>query len=125
MKYTFTKVKENYPKRTYRSKRTLKKLHLQDYGVVLSSIVINIPVFESQYCDSLLDIMYEHDNGIFIFGTDKTTTILVEIPVDKFSIENVKKYCYELLLNLSEIDQNFAEIERIMVDYGDAYYGEW
>ncbi|AQW88830.1 putative structural protein [Erwinia phage pEa_SNUABM_50] len=125
MQYTFDKVKENYPKRAYRSKRTLKKLHLQEFGVVLASIVINASVFDSQYCDTLLDAMYEHDDGIFVCGGKDTTTVLVEIPVGDFSIDYVKNYCHKLLLDLSEIDLSFAEIENITVQYGDAYYGEW
>ena len=38
MQYTFTEVKSVYPKRTYRSKRTLKKMHLNEFSEMLLDI---------------------------------------------------------------------------------------
>lgn len=126
MQYTFTEVNANYPTRTYRSKRTLKKLHLQEFSKTLFKISLDISLFDTEKEDALLDAIYEYDNGVFVYGDiTSATTILVEMNTDKFSPDYVMQYCTILLTELSAIDVRFAELENITIEYGDAYYGEW
>lgn len=125
MQYTFERIEENYPKRKWRSKRLLKKLHLQEFGVMRANIVIDVSIFNSQYCDELIDAMYEYDDGIFVFDGTDLTNVLVDIPVADYSIEYMWNYCYDLLAVLYKIDVNLKKIKKITVKYGDAYYGEW
>lgn len=125
MQYTFTEVKAVYPKRTYRSKRTLKKMHLQEFREMLIDIHLPAPLFDTEKEWELLDAIYEFDDNTFVFGDLSSTNIMIQVPADKFDPESVKQYCLDLLTELSAIDLQFAEIESIVVNYGDAYYGEW
>ena len=125
MQYKFDKINEVYPKRTYRSKRTLKKMHLNEFAETLVSIDLSASVFDAPNESKLIDAMYEFDDNIFVFGADTGTNIMFSLPTQEFSLEVIKKYCEDLLLILSYIDPTFAEIESIAVVYGDAYYGEW
>lgn len=126
MQYLFEKVKENYPKRTYRSKRSLKKMHLKEYAETIVSINLLADVFFTANENKLLDAMYEFDNNMFICSSENDgTNVIFYMPTADFSFEYVEKYCNDLLLVLSNIEPTFAEIESIAVQYGDAYYGEW
>lgn len=125
MQYTFTEVKSVYPKRTYRSKRTLKKMHLQEFREMLIDIHLPVQLFDSEKEWVLLDAIYEFNDNVFVSGSLTSTNIMIQVPADKFDSESVKQYCLDLLTELSAIDINFAEIESIVVNYGDAYYGEW
>ncbi|AMM43871.1 virion structural protein [Pectobacterium phage vB_PcaM_CBB] len=126
MQYSFEKVKENYPKRTYRSKRSLKKMHLKEYAETIVSINLLADVFFSANENKLLDAMYEFDSNMFVCSSvNDGTNVIFYMPTADFSFEYVEKYCNDLLLVLSNIEPTFAEIESIAVQYGDAYYGEW
>ncbi len=125
MQYTFTEVKSVYPKRTYRSKRTLKKMHLNEFSEMLIDIHLPVQLFDTEKEWILLDTIYEFDDNTFVFGDLSSTNIMIQVPSDKFDTESVKQYCLDLLTELSAIDISFAEIESIVVNYGDAYYGEW
>lgn len=125
MQYTFTEVKSVYPKRTYRSKRTLKKMHLNEFSEMLLDIHLPAALFDSEKELALLDAIYEFNDNTFVFGDISSTNIMIQVPADKFNTESVKQYCLDLLTELSAIDVAFAEIESIVVNYGDAYYGEW
>lgn len=121
MKYKFEKVKENYPKRANRSKRSLKKLHLKEYAETIVSINISYKLLDSPYERKLLNSMYEFDSGMFVTNSE----VIFYIPTVDFTFKYVQKYCEKLFMILSEIDQSLAEIGIITVRYGDAYYGEW
>lgn len=126
MQYLFEKVKENFPKRTYRSKRSLKNMHLNEYAETIVSINFLADVLFAEDKNTLLNAMYEYDSNMFVSGSVKYgTNIIFYIPTADFSFEYVEKYCNDLLLVLSNIEPTFAEIESITVQYGDAYYGEW
>lgn len=125
MQYTFTEVKSVYPKRTYRSKRTLKKMHLNEFSEMLLDIHLPAALFDTEKELALLDAIYEFNDNTFVFGDLSSTNIMIQVPEDKFNTESVKQYCLDLLTELSAIDVAFAEIESIVVNYGDAYYGEW
>lgn len=126
MQYSFKKVKENYPKRTYRSKRSLKKMHLKEYAETIVSINFLADVLFSENKNALLDSMYEFDSNMFVCSSvNEGTNVIFYMPTADFSFEYVEKYCNDLLLVLSNIEPTFAEIESIAVQYGDAYYGEW
>jgi hypothetical protein len=126
MKYTFHEVNSTYPKRTYRSKRTLKKLHLDDFSQTLFNVCLSIALFDSDKEYELLDAIYDFYNGVSVYGdTTSTTNILVEIDTNKFSPDYAMQYCDILLTKLSAIDGRFAELKNITIEYGDANYGEW
>lgn len=125
MQYTFEKIKEKYPKTTARSKRSLKKLHLDEFAVTLVSIDFPATLFGNPDEFKLLDAMWEYDNDIFVGGSLSGTNIMFQIKTSEFSEDYIKEYCKGMLLILSEIEPSFAEIEFITVVYGDAYYGEW
>lgn len=126
MKYTFNEVKATYPKRTYRSKRTLKKLHLDDFSKTLFKLCLGITLFDSDKENELLDAIYNFDSGVFVYGdTISTTNIMVEIDTNKFSPDYAMQYCDIVLTKLSAIDGRFAELKNITIEYGDANYGEW
>ena len=126
MQYSFEKVKENYPKRTYRSKRSLKKMHLKEYAETIVSINFLADVLFAENENVLLNAMYEFDSNMFVCGSvNQGTNVIFYMPTADFSFEYVEKYCNDLLLVLSNIEPTFAEIESIAVQYGDAYYGEW
>jgi uncharacterized protein YggL (DUF469 family) len=125
MQYTFSKVKESLPKTSARSKRTIKKLHLNEFAESLVSIDLTAGLFDSPFEGELLDAIYEYDDSTFIGGSSNATNILIQIKSSDFSEEYIKKYCEDLLFILSNIEPQFAEIGHITVQYGDAYYGEW
>lgn len=128
MQYNFVKVSENLPKNATRSKRTLKRMHLKEFAVVLVDIIFPIDNsnLSNDKIDSIFDVIFEHDDGsLATAGFHGGFSILFEIPVSKFSEDYVKEYCTKLLFDLSNIDMEFAKIESINVQYGDAYYGEW
>lgn len=126
MQYLFEKVKENYPKRTYRSKRSLKKMHLKEYAETIVSINFLADVLFSANENKLLDAMYDFDSNMFVCSSvNDSTNVIFYMSTADFSFEYVEKYCNDLLLVLSNIEPTFAEIENITVQYGDAYYGEW
>ena len=125
MQYSFEKVKEKYPKTTLRNKRSLKKLHLAEFAETLVSIDFAAGLFDVPEEDKLLDAIYEYDASTFVGGSKVGTNIMFQIKTSDFSEEFVKQYCEGLLLILSEIEPNFAEIGNVTVVYGDAYYGEW
>lgn len=130
MQYNFSKVQETYPKNTNRSNRTLKKMHLGVYAVSLASIVIPVPMFEysDDIVDKCLDIIYEHDDGCVVMGHKDGFNILIEFdtPIDDNSTkEYIKNFTNKLICELSNTEMEFANINNVTVQYGDAYYGEW
>lgn len=125
MEYKFIEISSIYPKRTYRSKRTLKKLHLNEFSEVLVDINLPVSVFDSSKEFLLLDAIYELNSEVFITSDGKNTHIMMQYMSNEFNKEDIIKYSYELLVELSSIDISFAEIENITILYGDAYYGEW
>jgi hypothetical protein len=125
MQYSFEKVKEKYPKTTLRSKRSLKKLHLAEFSETLVSIDFSAGLFDNPLEYELLDAMYEYDDNIFVSGSLTATNVMFQIKTSEFSENFIKEYCKGLLLILSEMEPNFAEIGKVTVVYGDAYYGEW
>ena len=131
MQIDFFKIKESYPKnKSYRSQRTLKKMHLGEYAVSLASIKIPVFLFglEQNQTDLCLDVIYEHDTGCFICGDDNGFLILHEfesLPDDNSTKEYIKKFTENLIRELANIEMEFATIETVTIQYGDAYYGEW
>lgn len=125
MQYSFEKINEKFPKTTLRSKRSLKKLHLDDFAETLVSIDLSAGLFDVPAEDKLLDAIYEYDDSTFVGGSQVGTNIMFQVKTSEFSENFVKEYCNGLLLILSEIDQSYAEIGNVTVVYGDAYYGEW
>ncbi|EHU8780923.1 hypothetical protein N0S44_000153 [Escherichia coli] len=131
MQYIFSKVNENFPKqKVYRSQRTLKKMHLDWYAVSLASIVIPVKLFslDQKQIDKCLDVIYEHDVGCFVCGSECGFTILHEFESlhdDNSTEEYIKTFTNKLMCELSNIEMEFATVETINITYGDAYYGEW
>ncbi|EMR6005932.1 hypothetical protein WJW27_002632 [Escherichia coli] len=131
MQYIISKVNENFPKqKVYRSQRTLKKMHLGGYAVSLASIVIPVKLFslDQNQIDKCLDVIYEHDVGCFVCGSDNGFTILHEFESlhnDNSTEEYIKTFTKKLMCELSNIEMEFATVETINITYGDAYYGEW
>lgn len=130
MQYVFEKVKEKFPSKTYRSERTLKKLHLGKHAKTLISINFPVSVFDCIDTDeslfySIMDVLYEHDSGCFVHSTQTGFALVVDISTERFSEDDVKKFIENVLYDLTNIDSKFAEIESITVQYGDAHYGEW
>lgn len=125
MEYNFLKVNETFPKITSRSKRSLKKLHLHEFADTLIYIDFPAVIYGNDNEDLLLDIIHEHDNNCFVLASSDKTSIMFNVKTSDFSEEMVKEYCHGLLLRLSEVEPNFAKIENITINYGDAYYGEW
>ena len=125
MEYNFLKVNETFPKCTSRSKRSLKKLHLYEFADTLIYIDFPVATYGNDNEDVLLDIIHEHDNSCFVFASANNTNIMFDVKTSEFTEEMVKEYCHGLLLRLSEVEPNFAQIEKITINYGDAYYGEW
>jgi len=125
MQYIFEEVKVNFPKSTFRSNRTKKKLHIGEYAETLVSINLTADTFDTPYEDQLLDAMYEFDSGMFVGSNGDGTIILAQLKSSEVNEDKIKKYCEDLLFVLSDIEPKFAEIGTIAVQYGDAYYGEW
>lgn len=130
MQYNFTKVRENFPTKTYRSQRTLKKMHLQSYAVTLVSIIIPVDLFslEREQLLKCLDVICEHDNGSFVCSNGHHVSILTETPTqdeDASTEQFAQNYTNELMYALSNVEMEFANVKTITVSYGDAYYGEW
>lgn len=124
MQYTFQEVATKYPKRTNRSKRAQKKMHLNKFGEVLVDINIPIAIFDNDKEAELIDAIYEFDDNAFVFGSTYVS-LMHQRPVSEFNREVIIQYCDNLLRTLSEIDPQFAEVEKVTITYGDAYYGEW
>ncbi|EON7637146.1 hypothetical protein ABV23_RS01470 [Escherichia coli] len=130
MQYNFSKVKENFPKYTYRSHRNIKKMHLEGYAVSLASVIIPVHLFEldQTQVDKCLDIIYEHDSGCCICGHDKGFMLLHEfdsLPTDEETQQHITEFINKLLCELTNTEMEFANIQEVAVQYGDAYYGEW
>lgn len=129
MQITFSKVKETFPKKTYRSERALKKMHLGMYAETLASIRIDVPLFDlgdKNIENACLDAICEYDNSSFIFTNDgESFTILTTFSALNDAEPFVEQYITNLLCNLTLISMEFASVENITVEYGDAYYGEW
>lgn len=125
MQYSFEKINEKFPKTSARSNRTLKKLHLREYAETLVSIELTAGIFDNISENKMLDAMYEYDDNMFVCGGINGTTVMFQIETSNFSEESIEKYCDGLLLILSEIEISFAEIGKVTIQYGDAYYGEW
>lgn len=125
MKYEFTKVNENYLKRKTRSKRSDKKLHLGDYAETLFEMILDVNIFNMSTVDEVLDIMYEHDSRMSVHASGNKTHIMVQLPTSTFNEIYVEQYCAGLLFELTKVEQDFANLNTITVQYGDAYYGEW
>lgn len=130
MQYNYTKVQEHFPKNTRRSNRTLKKLHLGTYAVSLASINIPIALFDfpTDVVDKCLDIIYEHDDGCFVIGATNGFTILHEFEskLDDCSTKTyLQNFIEKIICELSNTEMEFANVQSISIEFGDAYYGEW
>lgn len=131
MQHIFSKIKENFPKSNVsRSHRTLKKMHLEEYAVSLASIEIPVYLFglDQAQTDRCLDVIYEHDVGCFVCGHDSGFIILHEFDSlldDTSTEEYIRNFTNKLICELSSIEMEFATVQTIATQYGDAYYGEW
>lgn len=131
MQYILSKIVEKFPKSNVkRTNRTLKKMHLDGYAVSLASITIPVYLFglDQTQTDRCLDVIYEHDVGCFVCGSDNGFTILHEFDslVDDSSTEEyIKNFTETLIRELSNIEMEFATTQTVTIQYGDAYYGEW
>lgn len=124
MEYHFVEVPVNLPKATVRNRRQMKKLHLGDYSEVLVNVVLPESL-AGEYADELYKIVIESNTDVAIFCTTQSTHMMFSYKVQDFSFEKVQEYCKELLYKLTEVDIKFANVERIEIQYGDAWYGEW
>ena len=127
MQYTFEKVKENFPKKTYRSQRTLKKMHLGTYARTLINVLIPVKLFDlhQDIMNKCLDLIYELDDNSFVSSTENGFSIIIETNTPTDIESETKQYTNNLLRELSNIEMEFASVDKITVQYGDAYYGEW
>lgn len=128
LQFSFSKVNETFPKKTNRSERTVKKMHLGMYAETLASIHIEVPLFhlgDKDVEDRCLDAICEMDDGSFIFGDGNSFTVLTTFSSLLNAEQHVKQYVTNMLFKLSMITPEFAEVGTINVQYGDAYYGEW
>lgn len=131
MQYIFSKIKENFPKSNVsRTNRTLKKMHLDGYAVSLASITIPVFLFglDQTQTDRCLDVIYEHDDGCFVYSSDIGFTILHEFDslTDDISTEKyIHDFIENLIRELSNVEMEFATTQKVTIVYGDAYYGEW
>lgn len=130
MQYIFYKVQETFPKSTQRSNRNLKKMHLGEYSVSLASIIIPVHLFafSTDVQDKCLDVIYEHDDGCFVCGHKDGVMILSEfdsLSTDEQEKEYIENFINKMICELSNIEMEFANVDTITVQYGDAYYGEW
>lgn len=128
MQFSFSKVSESFPKKTNRSDRTMKKMHLGLYAETLASIRIEIPLFhlgDKTIEDRCIDEICEMDDGSFIFGDGDSFTVLTTFSSVNDAEHYVKSYVTNMLFRLSMITPELADIGEVQVQYGDAYYGNW
>lgn len=135
MDYTFTKLKEQFPKKTNRTERTKKKLHIDQYAETLVDIVFDIEDYDLHAVDSdynmLADMLYEYDSSIFFGSTYYTKegvskiSLMHTVCTLDFSEEYIKTYIENLICTISETNIEFAKVHKIDITYGDSYYGEW
>lgn len=130
MNFTFSKVSEVLPKKTNRSERLHKKLHIGKYKEIMFSFTIKIPVFEleEEKQNVCLDIMCEHDTACFIFTENSRTNFSMIAGTIRTSdnIESeIEDYINNLVSKLAEVENEFSKVDAVHVEYGDAYYGEW
>lgn len=127
MKYQYTELSSNFPQRTYRSKRTKKKMHLGEFQTFLYEIVI--PVRANIFVNDENDFIYNclNDSSVTLetySESGRGLHVLCTLP--EVNKETIERYIETLLYKISEKIEEFASInEAISITYGDAYYGEW
>lgn len=127
MEIEFTRSKDTLPKKVNRSKRLRKKMHVDEFTETLFRIAFPVRLFDdvkSDVEDALLDVIYEHDNGVTIIGDNDGFVIFTVFSEINNPTEFINEYISTLLDKLSTVSTEYKEIKSIAVTYGDANYGE-
>lgn len=124
MEYNFVEIKSNLPAKVERSNRLNKKMKIGIYAKTLFAWSFDGSIFELDTCDELLDVIYEFDNGVFVFGGDGKTTIYTESWSSIDITEFIINYSSGMLKKLNEVDSSI-DVKVVDIQYGDSTYGEW
>lgn len=133
MKITYTKLNDNIPKKTNRTDRVMKKLHLGKYAETCIDVAVKFPsdLYTNEYYnDVMFDKLYDALNTVLPdFGTfgifDGTYSFLYCVNSNTFNEHDIERTVHDVFRSLSEVEPYFAEIDEVNVLYGDAWYGEW
>ena len=136
MNITFTKLKDDFPKKAKRSDRTMKKLHLGPYSQTCVDVCIKYDGSDIEH-DYFMDVLYDKlfdsmyslpftESELQTCSTSRSEySILYCMPTSQFSEELIRERINEVLRLFSEIEPSFSDVKEVNVLYGDAWYGEW
>lgn len=132
-----TEILENkFPKKTQRSNRLEKKMHIGEHA----EIIVDIELFHAHsvirllddngHCGDWYDDLYEairDAHGLFETMTTSlsTTSVMLTIPTKDFSLHDLNDIAKTFHMAIASVDPAAIDTHTIHITVGDAYYGQW
>lgn len=135
--YIQTTILENvFPKKTQRSKRLEKKMHIGEHAEIIVDIelqhaasVIRLLDDNGRAGDWYDDLYVAIRNAHGLFETMCTslssTSVMITIPTKDFSLHDLNDIANTFHMAIAAVDPAAVDTHTINITVGDAYYGQW
>lgn len=135
MQITIDHLENEFPKKTKRSNRLEKKMHIGSHALVIFDVELRhdnsfTRVLDNglagDWYDELYDALDSCGAPFETFCTTlSTTSIMVCVPASEYTDTLAMDTAVAMQFAISQIDPAVANTTKIIITVGDAYYGQW